>query len=87
MDDEIIGYKMVPVYKSEFRGMQPNATTSCFVIRKCIWGVGCRGDVMCPEVADMLKDDRIIQQLIRMRYQEIAAERRKNNAINEETGE
>lgn len=68
--NKIVGYRLEPVYESEFSGMQPAASTKCPISYRCIWGAGARRNILHPTVTELLLEDKTAQELIRLRLHE-----------------
>lgn len=75
MLDPIVGYKLVPVMKSEFSGMQPASGSCCPLSRRFISGCGGRSGVFHPSVIQMLLHDSVFASLACIRLREIETEK------------
>lgn len=71
MEDYVLGYKFVPVYRSEFSGMQPASSSTCPISNMCISGAGGRRDVISERAKNLLEKDKFTQTLIQLRLREL----------------
>jgi len=71
MSDYIVGYKLVPVMRSEFSGMQVASTSTCPVTGICISGSGGRKDYLSEQAKNLILTDKFSQTILRLRANEI----------------
>ncbi len=66
-EDYIVGYKLIPVMRSEFKGMQVASSSTCPVTSICISGSGGRKDVISEQAKNLILTDRFSQSLLKLR--------------------
>ena len=74
-EPKIIGYRLEPVTAIFFGGMQVSTPSSCPLSRRMIRGCGGRRDILHPSVVDIVLNDRLFQELARVRLLELEKEK------------